>query len=97
MRGAKLEGGALVVSSSSVHYDETSSCGVGGDMVASWRVCCHISVMDTGLGPEGSGLTMNVRRSQGGDAEEGIGGLAGGKGDDRERARTYKCAFVRTV
>jgi len=88
MREAKLEGGTLVVSSSSMHYDETSSCGVVGDMVANRRVRCHIFVMDTGLGPEGSRLTMNVRRSQGSDAEEGIEGLAEGKGDNRERART---------
>ena len=88
MREAKLEGGTLVVSSSSMHYDEASSCGVVGDTVANWRVCCRIFVMDTGLGPEGSRLTMNVRRSQGSDAEEGIEGLADGKGDNRERART---------
>ncbi len=93
MREAKLEGGTLVVSSSSMHYDETSSCGVVGDMVANRRVCCHIFVMDTGLGPEGSRLTMNARRSQGSDVEEGIEGLADGKGDDRERARTKLLNF----
>ncbi len=40
MREAKLEGGTVVVSSSSMQYDETPSCGVAGDKVASWRVCC---------------------------------------------------------
>jgi len=57
-------------------------------MVASWRVCCHAFVMDTGLGPEGSGLTVDGWRSQGSDVEKDFGGLAGSESVDRERART---------
>ncbi len=44
--------------------------------------------MGTGSGPEGSRLTMNARRSQGCDMEDGIGGLIDGESVDRERART---------
>jgi len=29
-------------------------------MVAGWRACRHAFVMDTGLGPEGSGLTVDA-------------------------------------
>ena len=44
--------------------------------------------MDTGLGPEGSGLTVDGWRSQGSDVEEDIEGLAGSERVDQERART---------
>ncbi len=60
MREAKLEEGSGAVSFSSKSYEETSSCGVNGGMVAGWRAFCHTFVMDTGLGPEGSGLTVDV-------------------------------------
>jgi len=60
MREAKLEEGSVAVSFSSWSDEEASSFGVGGGMVAGWRACCHAFVMDTGLGPEGSGLTVDV-------------------------------------
>jgi len=88
MREAKLEEGTVVPSFSSKSYEEAPSCGVDGGMVASWRVCCHAFVMDTGLGPEGSGLTVDGWRSQGSDVEKDFGGLAGSESVDRERART---------
>ena len=59
-RGAKLKEGAGAVSFSSKSYEEAPSCGVDGGMVAGWRACCHAFVMDTGLGPEGSGLTVDA-------------------------------------
>ena len=60
MREAKLEEGSVAVNFSSGLDEETPSCGVDGGMVAGWRACCHAFIMDTGLGPEGSGLTVDV-------------------------------------
>lgn len=77
MREAKLEEGTVAASFSSKPDEEASSCGVDGGMVANWRICCCAFVMGTGLGPEGSGLTVNGRRSEGSDAEEDFEGLAG--------------------
>jgi hypothetical protein len=88
MREAKLEEGSVAVSFSSKPYEEASSCGVDGGMVANWRVCCHAFAMGTGLGPEGSGLTVDGWRSEGSDAEEDFEGLTGSESVDRERART---------
>ena len=90
MREAKLEEGTVAVSFSSKPYEEASSCGVDGGMVANWRVCCHAFTMGTGLGPEGSGLTVDGWRSEGSDAEEDFEGLTGRESVDRERARTLK-------
>jgi hypothetical protein len=88
MREAKLEEGTVAISFSSMSDKEASSCGVDGGIVANWRVCYYTFIIDTGLGPEGSGLTVGGWRSQGSDAEEDIEGLAGSEGLDRERART---------
>ena len=88
MREAKLEEGTVAVSFSSKSYEEAPSCGVDSGMVVNRRVCCHAFTMDTGLGPEGSGLTVDGWRSQGSDVEEDFEGLAGGESVDRERART---------
>ena len=88
MREAKLEGGTVAISFSSMSNEEMSSCGVDGGMVANWRVCYCAFIMDTGLGPEGSGLTVDGWRSQGSDVEEDIEGLAGSDRVDQERART---------
>ena len=90
MREAKLEEGAVAVSFSSKSNEEASSCGVDGGMVANRRVCCRAFTMGTGLGPEGSGPTVDGWRSQGCGAEEDFGGLAGSESVDRERARTLK-------
>ncbi len=60
MRGAKLEEGSVAVNFSSGLDEEAPPCGVGGGMVVGWRACCHIFAMDTGLGPEGSRLTVDV-------------------------------------
>ncbi len=88
MREAKLEEGSVAVSFSSKSYEEVSSCGVDGGMVVNWKVCYRAFTMDTGLGPEGSGLTVDGWRSQGSDVEEDFEGLTGGESVDRERART---------
>ena len=88
MREAKLEEGAVAASFSSKSYEEAPSCGVDGGMIANRRVCCYAFTMDIGLGPEGSGLTVDGWRSEGSDAEEDFGGLAGSKRVDRKRART---------
>lgn len=90
MREAKLKEGAVAVSFSSRSNEEASSCGVDGGMVANRRVCCRAFTMGTGLGPEGSGPTVDGWRSQGCGAEEDFGGLAGSESVDRERARTLK-------
>lgn len=90
MREAKLEEGAVAVSFSSKSNEEASSYGVDGGMVANRRVCCRAFTMGTGLGPEGSGPTVDGWRSQGCGAEEDFGGLAGSESVDRERARTLK-------
>jgi hypothetical protein len=90
MREAKLEEGTAAISFSSISDKEASSYGVDGGIVANWRVCYYIFIIDTGLGPEGSGLTVNGWRSQGSDVEEDIEGLAGSEGVDRERARTNR-------
>ncbi len=88
MREAKLEEGFVAVSFSSKSYEEASSCGVDGGMVANRRVCYHAFTTGTGLGPEGSGLTVDGWRSQGSGVEEDFEGLAGSEDVDRERART---------
>jgi len=88
MREAKLEGGTVAISFSSMSDKEASSCGVDGGIVANWRVCYCTFIIDTGLGPEGSGLTVDGWRSQGSDVEEDIEGLAGSERVDQERART---------
>gem|GEM_PF-992661 len=87
-RGAKLEEGTVAGSFSSESNEEAPSCGVVGGAEARWRVCHRTFVADTGLGPEGSGLTADARRSQGSGAEDGFEGLAGSESLDRERART---------
>ena len=88
MREAKLEEGTVVPSFSSKSYEEAPSCRVNGGMVANWRVCCHAFTMDTCLGPEGSGLTVDGWCSEGSGAKEDFEGLAGSESLDRERART---------
>ncbi len=88
MREAKLEGGTVAISFSSMSNEEVSSCGVDGGTMANRRVCYCAFIMDTGLGPEGSGLTVDGWRSQGSDVEEDIEGLAGSERVDQERART---------
>lgn len=88
MRGAKLEEGTVVISSSSGFDEEAPSCGVDGGTAAGWRACCCTSAMGTGSGPEGSRPTVDGWRLQGSDAEEDFEGLTGGEGDDQERART---------
>ncbi len=88
MREAKLKEGAVAASFSSKSYEEASSCGVDGGTVANRKVCYRAFTMGTGLGPEGSRLTVDGWRSQGSGAEEDFGGLAGSEGVDRERART---------
>ncbi len=60
MRGAKLEEGSVAFNFSSRLDKEAPPCGVDGGMVAGWRACCHAFAMDTGLGPEGSRLTVNA-------------------------------------
>lgn len=60
MREAKLEEGAVAINFSSRLDEDTPSCGVDGGMMAGWRACCHAFATDTGLGPEGSGLTVDV-------------------------------------
>ncbi len=60
MREAKLEEDVIAVNFSSRLDEEASPCGVDGGMVAGWRACCHAFVTDTGLGPEGSRLTVNA-------------------------------------
>ncbi len=56
--------------------------------MASWRVCCPAFAVGTGLGPEGSRLTVDGWRSQGSDVEEDFEGLTGSESVERERART---------
>jgi len=56
--------------------------------VASWRVCYPAFAVGTGLGPEGSRLTVDGWRSQGSDVEEDFEGLTGSESVERERART---------
>jgi len=88
MRGAKLEEGSVAINFSSRLDEEAPPCGVDGGMVAGWRACCHAFAMDTGLGPEGSRLTVDRWRSEDSGAEKDLEGLVDGEGADRERART---------
>ena len=60
MREAKLEEGSVATNFSSRLDEEAPPYGVGGGMVAGWRACCHVFAMGTGLGPEGSRLTVDV-------------------------------------
>jgi len=83
MREAKLEEGTVAVRFSSKSYKEAPSCGVDGGMVVNRRVCYHAFTMDTGLGPEGSGLTVDGWRSQGSDVEEDFEGLTDSESVDR--------------
>ena len=88
MREAKLEEGSVAVNFSSRLDKEASPCGVDGGMVAGWRAYCHAFAMDTGLGPEGSRLTVDRWRSEDSGAEKDLEGLVDGEGADRECART---------
>lgn len=60
MREAKLEEGAVAINFSSRLDEDAPSCGVDGGMMVGWRACCHAFATDTGLGPEGSRLTVDV-------------------------------------
>lgn len=60
MREAKLEEGSVAINFSSGLDEEAPPCGVGGGMAVGWRACCYVLAMDIGLGPEGSGLTVDV-------------------------------------
>jgi len=60
MRGAKPEEGSVVVNFSSRLDEEAPPCGVDGGLASGWRAWCLAFAMDTGLGPEGSGLTVGV-------------------------------------
>ena len=60
MRGAKPEEGSRAVNFSSRLDEEAPPCGVDGGLVSGWRAWRLAFTMETGLGPEGSGLTVDV-------------------------------------
>lgn len=60
MRVAKPEEGSVAINFSSGLDEEALPCGAGGGIVTGWRVCYYAFPMDTGLGPEGSRLTVDA-------------------------------------
>jgi hypothetical protein len=60
MRGAKPEEGSVAVNFSLRLDEEAPPCGVDGGLVSGWRAWRLTFAMETGLGPEGSGLTVDV-------------------------------------